>query len=313
MQEPLGPFNLKTIIAASLLAASALAGQDSGDLKQQLTDAATEVSYLSFDQGLPLFQRVAAKAPEASELWQEAVFGEAVCQQQMMPATPGRIAEAARLYTVLVDKCPRGKYTPHAMMALGRIAELVDYLDDKVDLDTARAWYRKTQEVVGSESPLYHEAALRLAGTYIQTFDDAQMKQGLAILEEDATKYPANPLASGMWQYAGNTWFFPLHDDKRAVECYLKADAAGLLDQGREGPLYWRIANLAERNQQRDIAITYFTKIIQKTPTSGKAYESQLALKRLGAPVPRIELFDHARRAASATQPATGNEGEARP
>ena len=95
-------------------------------------------------------------------------------------------------------------------------------------------------------------------------------------------------------------------DEKKAVSCYLKADEMGLVEEGREGPTYWRIAVLAERNGLTDTAITYYTKVITKTPTSGKAYESQLCSKAAwGAPVPAIELFEEAtRRMRAATQAA---------
>jgi tetratricopeptide (TPR) repeat protein len=287
--------------ATCMLAAGIVrAGENADDLRKQLTEAATEVSYLSFDRGSPLFAGVAAKAAEGSELWQAAIYGEAVCLHQQAPATPQNLAEASRLYTLLVTRCPAGKFTPRAMIALGTIAEQVDYLGDKTDLETARNWYSKAKVASGEGSELGHEATLRLASTYIQTFEAAQIRRGLQMLEEHLAKYPDNPLASAMWQYAGNTWLYPLGDEKRAIDCYLKADARGLLEVGREGPVYWRIANLAERNGMREVAMTYYTRIIQKTPTSGKAYESQLALRRLGAPVPPIQLFQRQERPAEA-------------
>lgn len=274
---------------------------------QILRAAATETSYLSFDQGLPLFKKAAAASTEGSAPWQQAIFGEAVCLQHLVPATPGNLEEASRRYTLLAEKYPQGKYSPQAMMALGRIAELVDYLGDKVDLDTAQKWYEKARIAAGENSDLAHEATLRIAAVYIQTYEIPKVKQGVQILRQWLEKYPDNPLASAMWQYAGNTLFWPLQEEKEAIACYLKADAKGLLEEGREGPVYWRIANLAERNGQRDVAVRYYTKIIEKTPTSGKAYESQLALKRMGAPVPPIELFERYKPKGSSA------EGDPRP
>jgi tetratricopeptide (TPR) repeat protein len=266
-----------------------------------LRDAATEVSYLSFDRAFPLFRQAEQLAPDGSPQWQQAVFGEAVCLQQIAPATAERLAEASRLYRQLAEK--PGAYSAQSMMALGRIAELVDYLGDVPDRPAARQWYEKARLAVGDDAPLASEAQLRFAATYVQETEAEPVRKGISILEDWLAKHPANPLASAMWQYAGDTYFYPLNEYARAIHCYLKADALGLLEKGREGPLCWRIANLAERVGDRDVAVRYYTKVIVKTPAGGKAYESQLALKRLGAPVPPIELF---KKPASTTAPAEG-------
>lgn len=294
-------------LAAIVLGACsfATAADNADQVPSLLKDAATEVSYLSFERALPLFQQAGKLVPEGSDQWQQAIFGQAVCLQQATPASAQYIAQATQLYKLLAEKYPTGRYTPQALMALGRIAELVDYLNDTPDRPAARDWYDKARQASGLDTGLGHEATLRIAATYVQEMDADSVRKGIAILTDWLARYPKNPLASAMWQYAGNSYQYPLNDQNAALDCYLKADALGLLEQGREGPLYWRMANLAERTGRLDIAIGYYTRIIQKTPTSGKAYESQLALKRLGAPVPQIRLF-RAGDAKPATAPATG-------
>ncbi len=267
-----------------------------------LKDAATEVSYLSFDRALPLFQQAGKLAAPGSPQAEQALFGEAVCLQQITPATADRIGEASATYRKLAKK--PDLVGVQSMMALGRIAELVDYLGDVPDRPAARQWYEKAREASGE---LADEATLRIAATYVQEMDTDSVKKGISILTDWLAGHPNNPLASAMWQYAGNTYLYPLNDYGPALECYLKADALGLMEKGREGPVYWRMANLADRLGKNDIAIIYYTKIIEKTPTSGKAYESQLALKRLGAPVPEIKLFRAGDKATPATAvPTTG-------
>lgn len=303
---------MRTTIAALALglvllgsAGSALA--ESADAKALIREAATEVSYLSFDKAFPLFAKAQRVAAEGSEDWQAAVFGQAVCMHQSSPVTTANLQQAVALYSSLIERHPQGKYTPQAMMAMGRIDELVDYLDDVPDRAGAREWYAKAREAAGVNSDLAHEATLRIAGTYIQTFDHDQVRTGVKLLKDWLEEHPNNPLASAMWQYAGDALFYPLGEKKVAVAAYVEADKLGLLEEGREGPLYWRMANLAEQVGDEPRAIEYYTKIIVKTPTSGKAYESQLALKRLGAEVPPIRLFQ---RSAAAQAQSAGGEAK---
>ena len=281
------------------------AGDNAAKPPQVLVDAATEVSYLSFDRALPLFVQAGKVTTEGSADWQKAIFGQAVCLQQIAPATPDRLAAATKLYKVLIEKYPTGPCAPQSMMALGRIDELVDYLGDAPKRSAARQWYEMVRQTSGDASDLASEATFRIAATYIQEMDGDSVKKGISILTEWLKGHPKNALASAMWQYAGDSYLYPLVDYGQALDCYIKADAVGLLDKGREGPTYWRMANLADRVGRNDVAITFYTKIIEKTPTSGKAYEAQLALKRLGAPVPEIQLF----RAGDKTQPATAPAG----
>lgn len=281
---------------------------ETSDVAKLLKAAATEVSYLSFDQAIPIFGEAQRLASEGSEQWQAAVFGRAICLQQIAPVTVDRLGQSVALYNSLIDRFPKGTYTQQCMMALGRIEELVDYLGDQPRRPEARAWYEKARDTSPVNSPMSHEATLRIASTYIQTYDPQQCQLAMTILEDWLKQYPDNPLASAMWQYCGDTWFWPIGDEKKAVSCYLKADELGLLEKGREGPTYWRMAVLAERNDLRETAIAYYSKVITKTPTSGKAFEAQLALKRMGVPVPRIELFD-----AAMNQPTTQPAAPAQP
>lgn len=296
------------LMAAVAVCSPAWAAEGSPTATELLKDAATEVSYLSFDRALPLFQQAGKLAAPGSPQAEQALFGQAVCLQQITPAAADRIGEASAVYRKLAEK--PGPLAAQSMMALGRIAELVDYLGDAPDRPAARQWYEKAREASGDSGELADEATLRIAATYIQEMDSDSVKKGISILTDWLAKHPKNPLASAMWQYAANTYLYPLNDYGQALECYMKADALGLMEKGREGPVYWRMANLADRLGRNDIAITYYTKIIEKTPTSGKAYESQLALKRLGAPVPQIKLFRAGDKAAPASPasptPATG-------
>ena len=85
---------------------------------------------------------------------------------------------------------------------------------------------------------------------------------------------------------------YPVENYEQAVRSYMMADDLGILTKSTRGMIYWNIAQMAENQMSnRNIAVQYYTKIITDEPTSGKAYEAQVALRRLGAPVPEITIF----------------------
>lgn len=258
-----------------------------------------------WDLAYKAFLKIAEKAEPKSDRWVQATFGAAVAISQGQPQYESRVTEATRLYNQILEQTPDSPFVPRVIMNIGRLKELRDFKDDPVDLPGARAEYQKVIDR-WPNAPIAGEATLRVAATLIQTYDAqnnyANVKEGIAILEKWLATHPNEPLASAMWQYVADTYFFPLGDNQKALAAYAKVDELGWTDRGNEGPWLWRCAVLSEREGQTQAAIKYYTKIITTTPNSGKAYESSLALKRLGAPVPEINIL----RKHPTTQPAEG-------
>jgi tetratricopeptide (TPR) repeat protein len=278
-----------TWLCSALICAATLLQAD--ELQSQLRTATEEMTYFDFRKARDLFDKVLRQTTVGSLEWQQAVFGKAVCSHQMAPASARLIDEAVSLYQLLIDTTPDSSYVARAMMNLGRVYELNDYYKDVEDSAKAREYYA---QVVARWPglPIAGEATLRIAGMYVKTFELDEVRRGVALLEDWLASHPDDPLASAMWQYLAGTYFYPLEDYARFVECMLHADELGLLLIGRLGQDYWRTAYVADTYlTNRDVAVKFYTKVIVETPTGGKAYEAQLALKRLGAPVPEITIF----------------------
>jgi tetratricopeptide (TPR) repeat protein len=283
---------LLTIGALAFSALTAEGAEQAADpVDEKIAAACQEVAYINLEKAHALFVEAKAMAKPGSPKWDEAIFGEATCVWHLLPISRSNAEEAFKLFTQLVNTCPKGKCTPRALMSLGRILELPEDRDDPIDLPGAREWYQKVKDGWPND-PIAGEATLRIAGTYIQTYDDAQMQQGIKLLRGWLDTHPSEPLASIMWQYLADTYFFPLKDFPKALDAWEKVDALGWTEQGLQGKDYWRIATMSEKLlHNRDAAIKYYTKIIKETPNSGKFWESRLALERLGAPVPPTLQF----------------------
>ncbi|NLF39836.1 hypothetical protein GX586_10345 [bacterium] len=288
---------LQAAIAAWMVLATAPCA--AARVSNDLAAAVGEMAGFGFGEAHELFDHALRHAAPGTPAWQQAIFGKAVCAHQFSPSSQRLIEEADTLYRQLLAECPDSPYAPRATMHLGRMRELGDYYGDAPDLAGARVLYQQvidrwpTQDIAG-------EALLRIAGTFIQTYDATQAVHGVSLLESWLRTHPGEPLAAAMWQYMGGAYLNPLNNHARALDCYLEADRHGLLVLGKEWVVYWRIATIADHFvTNRDVAVAYYSRIITETPNSGKAYESQLALERLGAPVPPITLYTRGARDAA--------------
>ncbi len=276
----------------SSLATGAWAKESVDDLLNHAND---QLAMFNWDNAYRLYgDTLAAAEKESPGPWsakaQQAAFGKAVATSQASPSSAERIDEATSLFNRLADAQLKSPFAARSMMNLGRLAELSDFMDDRVDIESARKRYAEVVERFPSE-PIAAEATYRIAGTYVQSFKPEDLNRGAEICQAWITAHPKDPLNSAMWQYAGDAYFF-LKEYRRSLDAYMESDKLGWTDEGNQGPIYWRMAVIADR-ELKDTAAAgkFYTKIIVETPYSGKAYESQLALKRLGMPVPEIQIF----------------------
>lgn len=276
---------------ASLALLLAAAGLPAADPAARLAATSALVTEYAFKRALPEFRALAAELPAGSEAWAQALFGRGLCAQHLQPAGPALIAEAVDAFRQVAEQAPGSRFAARATLNLGRIAELVDFVDDRPDLEEARRRYQAVIERWGAEE-IAGEAALRLAAAWIQTYREDDIATGLAGLERWVAEHPADPWRGAQLQYLGDVHFGIRKDHARALDRYEAADAAGIADRNGKGALWWRMAQLAERElKDPRRAIRWYTRVVTDAPTSGKGWEAQQALRRLGAPVPPLAFF----------------------
>ncbi len=277
------------IVPILVLAANGFA-QPENSKADQFKQAWGHVQLYEFEKSIPLFRILQQENKLGSSKWIEATFGLALSLHHKTPPTKEAIEEARKLYMVLADKYPDSPCASRALLNVGRIDELRDFYQDKINLDSARACYRKVAEKY-SKDPIVSEAVLRLAQSYTNTFKKEDIAEGIKIMQDWIKGHPKDPLAGLMYLLMGDLNFYPLENYKAAVENYIRADELKSLEPGQEGYIYWRIAVLAHKKLNDKVtAVKFYTKIIKDTPTFSKGYQSQLALKELGAPVPQLLL-----------------------
>ncbi len=300
---------LRQLLPGLLLGGSLLLGgcgaKSPADAEQALAAGKRQLATYDFQAAYDSFTAAQRAATAGSVTWMEASFGLATCAQHSSPPRRELIEQATRLYEQLATPPARdadsagAKFAGRALLNLGRLAELRDYPGDEPDLAAARKYY----EQVAAGWPnheLGDEATLRLAGLEIQQYEKLEtVRAGAERLEAWLARRPDSPLAATGWAYLADTYFQPLADYPKMLVAFQHADELGLPNRSTAGKQYWRMALILEEElQQPRRAVAFYQKIIRITPTSGRAYESQQALRRLSQAhpdwqieIPRIMLF----------------------
>jgi tetratricopeptide (TPR) repeat protein len=247
-----------------------------------------------FDLATAAFDQVAETVPAGSPLQVKALLGSAICSHHKAPVTSSAVDRAVELYSKVIAVAPTSPESVLAEFHLGRIAEQVDFIGDKANLAAAREHYRKVIDR-DPTAVIAGEATFRLMGTYVQTLDPAQVHEGIALASARVAKFPQDPWVGALWQGMGDAWNRVLNDPRKTIECFNYALAAGLPEPTRAWEVYWCIGCLQEQLGDKDAAVKAYSEIIVHYPTSGKAWEAQIAIKRLGVEPPPLRWFDASR------------------
>lgn len=280
--------NRTLISLAVILTCTGCGDSQAKDPKAAIADGAECCVRYNFDLAAEAFAGARAASPAGSELWQQGTLGLAVSLHQQVPIEIGRIADAAKLYEEVAEQGGKSLLAARACLNRGRIAEQRDTNDDVVDLATARLWYQKVVDG-WPDQPIAGEATLRLAVTWIQTLQPDAVRTGIRLCEERAAR-PGEVWAGALWKQAGDAWWMCLRDNSQAVQALVKCIEAGHPDPSRAWTTSWCIASLAEAAGDKSTALTYYRRIIERHPTSGRAWDAQNRMRALGAEPPPIKL-----------------------
>lgn len=292
---------LASAIWVASLSLMASAADVQKDANVQLFDQATqELVCFNFPVSYQLFDELVTAITPEHELYFKALLARGMSAQHITPPTQEKNRIAIADFISISKQCSDDPLLARSILNLGRIAEMRDYPNDKIDLKLARSYY---QQVIDRwpDNVLGDEAMMWLAGTYIQIHNDKKSHQaGIDLLEKWLKAKPKNDYASAMWMYLGETYKYKIVSPQKAMACYIKADKLGLPVTAQASSIYWKMATLAQTLPgMLETSVYYYQKIIRVTPTSGRAFESQLALgdiakenPKMKIQVPEIQLYE---------------------
>ncbi|MEM6333219.1 MAG: hypothetical protein AAF823_07775 [Planctomycetota bacterium] len=255
--------------------------------ERRLEAAHTALTRFNFQEAYDLYARVRSALPDggvdvSDPTAARVAMGLALAAQHRTPSTPALIAEAEAIYAALAADAEPA-LAARALMNIGRLAELSNYLGDPIDLASAREAYQALIDAHGY-ADIGQEAALRYADTLVQDLaDPAGRAKAAAWLEAWIGDQPLGEMAYGsvIAEYLARIE----HREGRyaeAVAWFIRADELGLAEPIVAGQIFWTIAKIShERLNDPATARRYYQKIIDEAPRSGLAFEAELELRAL--------------------------------
>ncbi len=236
----------------------------------------------NFKEAYDVLSSVQPQLSEEDEQWPLATYSLGVAAWQMAPPRQERIKQAQELFEAVISHDADSEFASAAMLDLGRIAEVSDYLGDPTDVPLAQSYYQKVRdEFPGTD--MATRATLYLAQTWAQTFDPGQVQAAVELLESEMSAEPDSPWMGVLAQYTAQLYAFYLDRPDEAVDIYLKAVEAGLPRPADADVSLWQLGLLAEKAGRDKIAAEVFARMVREYPRSiyrTMAYERAMALVR---------------------------------
>jgi TolA-binding protein len=208
-------------------------------------------------------------------------FAEGVLWQHRMPGAD--LDKAAAAYRWVVDRHPQSAQAPRALLAWARVPDL-SVLNPQPEV--ARERYRLVVERY-PDSEAAQEAMLHWALAMFATRGREGAQEALQELERWRQRVAPGPYAAVQALVMGRLALYPLEDYRAAVGYLAEAERAGLETTAQQSAVLLQIAQVAERRlADRELAVEYYTKFLQRFPNHGATFMCKQALARLGAPLP---------------------------
>jgi tetratricopeptide (TPR) repeat protein len=241
------------------------------------------VSVSEFDRAETIFSKVIAGSTRGSRDELLARFGLANAYQHRKPLP--KFKEAEEVYASLIKDDKEDEIGAWSALAIARMAHLQLYevgkaLPTKSDFAPVQNKYKEVVEKF-TGSPAVDEAVVFLASCYVEQLRPEAARNAVGFLEPWISAHPASShLSPAYFQLAAAHEI--LNDRKAQLQALIKADESRM-DRNPDGGRYFKVASVAERAGEIEIARKYYQKILKEFPTDFRGYWCKRGLKRLEA------------------------------
>lgn len=253
------------------------------EIKQQ----AQEFLFIAnYERASVAYEELLEVTPSSHPEYAEVLYFSALSSWHRSPPSQQNMQLARSRFETIINDFPGSPYAPRALRNLGRMAEIRNFPGDVLDPESARVHYLRLLNEY-PDSPLTWEAVIRIAGTYIQNYDNEELiLQGLYGLEESLKdgNYTFTPVQrSIMWQYLAITYLEYLGDKKNFLRCNEQAESYGLVNDGQLNRYYLRSAKVAEAAGDFERALNYYKHCIDMFPPGGLRSSAKAKVREIQA------------------------------
>ncbi len=246
--------------------------------RQKLEDAWRAMDLSNWGRSRELFGQVRDDSAADPNDQAEAIFG--LGQLAQYETGERDLDEAREQYNSIIDRFGKTRVTPHAMMAMARIADMPPDRDNQ-DLGQARKLYNQILKDYPGHT-LAHESALWLAVSYLADIKDPNSHdKGAEILRKYVAKYPQNFCAAIMYMHLA-AYHHRQENWKEFVKYRIASYEAGIPSKTERSGAAFMIAQVAERKlKDYELAIEWYRVIVEEIVTTNKYYIAKESIQRL--------------------------------
>ncbi len=244
-------------------------------------------------RALPLFERAMHLLKPPDQIWQQAVYGYAVCLQYHTPPTATSTAAIRRLYRELIRRAPTtaSVFPARALIQLG----VLEMSSPKANRQRAMQYFKQVMEK-WPQSDMARDAALKLLylpPALIADRDGRKIRfwSNLEVVRDWLRTYENRECATDLWLALGDRYLHQSRDygPMPALMAYLWAsgDQGMMVDDAprpvklvaertNTSDIYWRIAELACQLDKPTIATEYLTRLMAEIPADRLCFQAWL-------------------------------------
>jgi tetratricopeptide (TPR) repeat protein len=202
-----------------------------------------------------------------SPQWTLATYSLALAAWHKSPPSNEALVEARSLLEQVIAHDPASEFAASALLDLGRMAEVADFLADTADVPAAQGYY--TQVIEGfPRTEMSIRASVFLAQSMAQSFDKKSVREAIGLLEAEMAAQPDSPWIGTLAQYTAQLYAFYLDEPGAALEPYETAMEVGFPRSADSDASLWQFGLLAQEADEYLTAARVFSRLVSNYPRS---------------------------------------------
>jgi tetratricopeptide (TPR) repeat protein len=202
-----------------------------------------------------------------AESWLLATYSLALAAWHKSPPSHEALIEAESLLEQVIEQDPKSEFAASALLDLGRIEEVSDFLGDSTDVPAAQVYYKQViREFPATE--MSARATAFLAQSMAQSFDSESVRDAIKLLESEIAAQPDSPWVGTLSQYVAQLYAFYLHDSKASLQPYERAMEVGFPRSADSDISLWQFGLLAQKAGEDIMAARVYSRLVKKYPRS---------------------------------------------
>lgn len=233
----------------------------------QIDSGLGSLRIFDFESAYEILSHAQPKLSTSSDQWEVATYALGLAAWHKAPPSEEAVLEAKSVFESVVKHAPESNYAASALLDLGRIAEISDYLGEATDVPTAQTYYKKVREQFPN-SEMSVRATLFLAQSMAQSFEKDQIRAAVELLDDEMAAQPDSPWLGTMAQFQAQLHAYYLDDYKAALEPYEVAMQVGFPRSAASDASLWQYGILAETAGDYRVAARVLSRLVKNYPRS---------------------------------------------